>query len=146
MKKLLYFVSLLLTQQVMADDSDKTKQLYNQFLQKLLEGVDKTTNFVGDQAPLITQEIVRWGLYCYGFNAVMSIVIVILSSIGIYKSCRSEEGFGEEEPSLSFFVFLMSMILFLVFGVIFLYNMQGILFVMTAPRLYIIEQIKQYIN
>lgn len=59
----------------------ETKDILNEFLKTLLEGVEQAGAFVKEQLPLVLQEYVAWGI-------VEGAAMCILCSISVFVLCR----------------------------------------------------------
>ena len=117
----------------------------DQQIAKLLEsaqsaGRDAAT-FIGEQAPELVKEIIRWGFYSNLLYVLLSVIVLICCPVCIYKIRKwILEGFETENPG-------PVIVLILIFGVwtfaalCFLLSVSETIKITVAPRLYLIEQI-----
>ncbi len=116
---------------------------------KLVEYMDKTAgaieqvlDFSMEQAPLVVKEIISYGFW----SGVLWIVIsagMILFSIKKYKELRTLKKVASypEDKKLGFAQFCV-FVLSVVFVIVFACNIQKLVKVSVAPRLYIIDSLR----
>ena len=109
------------------------KELLNENLNLILEGLKTVIHTANSELPAILEEIVRWGIIKYSAFSLIWLVCLLLfvglTILFIKNDCRND-GFA-----FSVFMSLMSPI-FLI------YNLIKLIFVYTSPKLYIINYIK----
>jgi hypothetical protein len=115
---------------------------------KLVESLDKvqswvntTESFVKEQAPLVVQEILQWGQAKYMLGICASSFMLALAIIAFVKILKHVNQHTEDFPMFVFWGIPTSMIISW-FG----YTVYNYLFVVCAPRLYILEQLGHIIR
>ena len=100
--------------------------------------LDKTINFTTGQAPPVVQDIITWGI----FNSLFGVGLCLLLMIGarILMKKVTEQVRDEEKPLIRFvyYVFLSIPI------IISIYHLEIASKAFFAPRLYVLEQIKNF--
>ena len=119
---------------------EQLKELATQGLSKALEYIETTEAFVVEQAPLLIQEILNYGL---AYSAVFLVVwglFAIACGVVAYKSCRAviKSDDGELVPLILVFIGGPGLG-FLVGAVQSLLTIAKITF---APRLYLLQELK----
>lgn len=112
------------------------KELLNENLNQILEGLKTAIDTANAELPAILEEIVRWGMFKYSAFSLISLVCLLLfvgTTILFIKN-------GEDTEAISFSVLLSLFTL-----IPFTYNLFKLLFVTIAPKLYIIEYLKDLI-
>jgi len=112
------------------------KELLNENLNQILEGLKTAIDTANAELPAILEEIVRWGMIKYSAFSLISLVCLLLfvgTTIFFIKN-------GEEPDAIAFTV-LLSLFLLIPFT----YNLFKLLFVTISPKLYIIHYLKDLI-
>jgi len=109
------------------------KELLNENLNLILEGLKTVIHTANAELPAILEEIVRWGIIKYSAISLIWLVCLLLFVWVTILSIKNES-IGDEN-GFAFFMSLMSIICFI-------YNLIKLLFVYTSPKLYIIHYIK----
>lgn len=122
--------------------NERAEQLITDAGEKVLEYLEATEGFAVEQAPLLAQEIVRWGVWGNGLLFLAGIVII---GLGVVTSIISARAFrsagGSDAEFLRFFGSLACSGVCLIFGSIGISHISAVLKAFIAPRLYILEQI-----
>ena len=135
-------------QEKQTDNFKKTDEILSEVVKKALLVAEKTGNFVIEQSPLILQEFYNW-------HICSSIFWIILSLISIVFAFNFSKIFGKKVDkdyekkwgqtiirgyvTDEFFTFI-GMAISLVFGFVFLFsNIYKLIFILVAPKLYLIE-------
>lgn len=132
--------------------NEELKVLLNQLgiemLEKVKNGIDIASDFLGEQLPLVAQEIINWGLgEAIFWTSVFFIVTTVLMTMGFLfkkrankymKECNcSSWDWDSGSPYGAVFYFI--------FGGIFFFVMVNYAFdivkIAVAPRLYLIEEL-----
>jgi len=119
--------------------NEQVELLVNQGLETALSYVQATSAFVAEQAPLLVQEVLRFGL---AYNATFGILWFFLTlafSFASYKLYKIGLASGEEGPCVvAFFALVASICTFI--GIII--QLLVVLKIVFAPRMYLIEQLR----
>lgn len=108
-----------------------------EILKQYLQGVG---NLAQEQAPLLCQEIVEYGTIIHGlgvFGGVAMFVVGLILMIGCIKRVESNEVWG-----VGIGAGAIGMVLG---GMMFVINISQFLMAVFAPRLYVLEYIKDFI-
>ena len=151
MKKLLTLFILAFSLSINAQDStkvdnfQKTDETLSEVVKKALNVAEKTGDFVVEQAPLLLQEFYKWQIYSKIFFILLGISIIFLGIklpyLWLDKEQRSWDykyfsRYGDDGAISAWFFCSVS----LLFGiVIILANIYYLIYVLTAPKLYLIE-------
>lgn len=109
----------------------------NKLILKALEVAEQTGSFIIDQAPDILQEFYRWHTYKFIFWIILVTLVGYFLTKPVVKSWKALTEDDEDVPDILTAVFgTLTIISCLVFIVSNLYNL---IFILTAPKLYIIE-------
>lgn len=123
------------------------KQL-SKLVEKGIEVAEQTGNFVIEQAPDLLQEFYAWHTMKYSFGVLLSITIMLL---GRYLPLLWSKKYNEDTPlkwdETKFFnrvgeqlsMWLPFGILFSIGLIVFFINLYNLVFILTAPKLYLIE-------
>lgn len=124
--------------------NDKAEQLIIDAGEKVLAYLEATEEFAVEQAPLLAQEIVRWGVWWHGLAAVGLFTIPLISlafmAWTIWNPGVRSWANGEDNAPYLFHVVTVVVGISLPFGWG-LFHFCEVLKAVIAPRLYIIEQI-----
>lgn len=153
---------LTLEKAINKDTKEHTRQLYNRFLEKVYQwmdkggnfvekGVEKGTEFVSQQAPLVCNEIVLWGRIYYGFWSVVGALILMQGIIFIRRSILDKETPYFIDYHDSIFSWRLTRLLLgigfsLGGGLLTIVNVSTFLMALSAPRLYILQQIMRLMH
>ena len=113
------------------------KELLNENLNLILEGLKTVIHTANAELPAILEEIVRWGIIKYSAISLIWLVCLLLFVWLTILSIKNES-IGDAN-GFAFFMSLMSIICFI-------YNLIKLLFAYTSPKLYIIHYIKDLIQ
>lgn len=107
---------------------------------QLLHYVDASASFVTEQAPLLAQEIINYGIASYATGAILGLLMAI--GLGVFaKKCWDGDPSGDSDAHA--FGFCMSVALSGISIVISIINFCMLIKPLFAPRLYLIEQLLQ---
>ena len=112
------------------------KELLNENLNLILEGLKTVIHTANAELPAILEEIVRWGIIKYSAISLIWLVCLLLFVWLTILSIKNES-IGDAD-GFTFFMSLMSIICFI-------YNFIKLLFAYTSPKLYIIHYLKDLI-
>ena len=125
-------------------DTELKQRLLNS-LDKVEEWVRAGESLVKEQAPLVVQDIINWGIYGYGISAVaslVSIVIIIFLIISLGKKAHSLEG---DKDDCIFVPCVLTMIgctvVTILLAINFVASSPVALKATFAPRVYVLEQL-----
>ena len=119
-------------------------------LQLLIDSIRDGQEFVVEQAPLVVQEIIRWGMFKHGALVVVWLVAMLIGigiSRGLYReSMRAEADDRDEDQrgfvALTLFALFVALVM-LVFAVISAFSFG---YVYTAPRLYVLDELTRMLR
>ena len=133
----------------MEQQEPTTRDIVNQFLSEMLEGVKQAGAFVSEQLPLVLQEYIAWGILS---NAIWA-VAMLLGLYGAYRFIKMfiEKGWHREKPSYSDHETVSPAILAPVFiGIIAVFvAIEAVSRLVTmckaifAPRVYLIDELSK---
>jgi hypothetical protein len=112
---------------------EETDKVISEAIKKGLEIAEKTGEFVIDQAPALIQEFYRWKLVSTSSALILSILIMLFC---VYITNKFKES-DISEVSLLWFIFGIIGAIISFFVV--LVNAHALLFIIFAPKLYLIE-------
>lgn len=117
----------------------------NESAEKLLDYVEQTGDFVVEQAPLVVQEMITWGItHCVFWIIIVSIVLLpIIAICGYFFRIGVKDDWDVDYCIPSGMVGGVSLIFwFLVIAS----NIYDLLYIYFAPRLFILDQLKGLIK
>jgi len=109
------------------------KELLNENLNIILEGLKTVIHTANAELPAILEEIVRWGIIKY---SVLTIIFFMCLLLFVWTTRFFIK--NDEEHGLIGFTILLSLITLIPF----IYNLIKLLFVTISPKLYIIHYLK----
>lgn len=123
----------------------ETKDILNQFLSELLEGVKAAGAFVNEQLPLVLQEYIVWGvaesfIWLLPFLAPFVWLQFQWKKAIAYDS--KENNIGSDAMPVTVFVAIGSILLSI--GVV--YHLLDLVKPLVAPRVYLIEELSKLIH
>ena len=123
--------------------NEQVQQLVTDASEKVLAWLDATEGFAIEQAPILAQEIVRFGLWQHGIYAVACLGVVLGSFLfaGLSFTKRPCEFLIKHTDGAGYIVLILLFIPIVVGGVDGVQHAVEFLKAATAPRLYILEQI-----
>jgi hypothetical protein len=113
------------------------KELLNDNINEILEGLKTAIHTANAELPAILDEIVRWGVIQY---SVLSIIFLVCTLLCVGLTIFFIK--NDEEPAFIAILSILSLIPIFFFIWSFLY----LCFVYTAPKLYIIDYLKDLIQ
>lgn len=122
--------------------NDEAKELLIESAGKLQEYLDSTEVFVLEQAPLLAQEVVRYGVWVNGSFSIGSafLSILVLGIWVLYARSRVKNDDWDTNPEI-FISAMLSMFIFVPSIVCFSVTVGSFLKALIAPRLYLLETI-----
>jgi hypothetical protein len=120
-----------------------TKELVDYSLLKVLQWIEQTKDFAVEQAPLLAQETLRYGLWTYSAGATLGVVFLACAAFMWVLFVREvnreakRKSYGEEVCGPIIFVASIATLAGVITCVL---NMVGMLQIYLAPRLYLLEQ------
>ena len=100
--------------------------------------LDKTMDFTTEQAPLVVQDIITWGI----FSSLLGVGLCFLSMIGARILMKKvTEQVTDEDKSLIRFIYYVFLSIPIIIS---LYHLEIASKAFFAPRLYVLEQIKNF--
>lgn len=130
-------------------NTDTTKEQLNQLLSLITESLSQGKDFVLEQAPLIAQEIVQYGRVTKPITTVACAIAVIFCFVIINRGFKTIKNAGKYEDCEIFkgsCYIVSGGLTGGCFIVGFCQSLQECILVWFAPRLYIIEYIKDFVN
>lgn len=121
------------------EQKERLINLVNNFGDQLLDWLKDGGNFVKDQAPLICQEIVKFGQIIH-LTAAISFFIMAILSIVVFCFCIKLFKKTREEDFILGVV--MSSLGIIGFTIPAIYNVYMFIMTIYAPRLYLISELK----
>jgi FtsH-binding integral membrane protein len=123
------------------ETSDRLANLSADALEHLSEWLQATEAFVAEQAPLVAQEIVRWGMYKAILLMVLCAVLLALVVISTLMMRRLFDDEGDKNGATQFGMIIGTCVA----GFTLAPGIYNLCYVLTAPRLYILEQISKLV-
>lgn len=126
--------------------TEQLEQKLNESLTSLLEWVDTAGEFVSDQAPLVVNEILAWGVtkettQAVGVSLITLVVLMATSAVWAWKIKKKINPIKQDIPLL-----LMALVLGLTLSIGLCFTCVDewldVVYINVAPRLYILEQLK----
>jgi len=120
-----------------------TDEALSKLIEKGIEAAEKTGQFVIEQAPELIQQFYAWHTYKSIFGIIIGLVFIFLSYKAVLWLGDDEENYMHDakifKKHIGFGTILTSTFI-LLFGIAFLIiNIYELLFIITAPKLYLIE-------
>lgn len=128
--------------------NEEAKKIALEYLQKLLQGLEKGVDFAGEQIPLVLQEIVAYGRF-YSTICIVAAVIVLIVGAFIYKKIwnYSEDLVdGDKYPIRIIGGFVFSIAVGIPFFGLICNNFDKFAKSWVAPRLYLIEYLHELVK
>lgn len=131
---------------------NELEQQLSTILQKAINVAEQTGEFVIEQAPLLLQEFYMWHTASYCFGLIIGILIYLTGrylpytwlknestgkySVKFFKKWNVNSDNISKDPSASWIIFVITTVTSsILIGV----NIYNLLFIMIAPKLYLIE-------
>lgn len=130
--------------------SEKIKESFG----TLLEYVEKGAGFAAEQAPLVVQELIAWGFWNHAIGAVVALCVVVLIGFALRRLCPvlfAEYRKDYREQSEGFCILgTLGLIAALITAVVSAYvavgNFKMLVMASVAPRVFLIEKIRDMLN
>ena len=127
--------------------TEQLEQTLSKVIEKSLALAEKTGEFVVDQAPDLLQEFYTWHTMKAGFYVLLGFVFIML---GIFLPKLWGEKEEDRYSSIHYLnryfnedIMTLNVINHMVFGIVgtimFLVNLHSLIYILVAPKLYIIE-------
>jgi hypothetical protein len=120
---------------------EQLKKVLMQFLQLMLDGIEKGTKFAGEQIPLVVQEKLRYELASFlawaGFWLVLIITLWVVAEWG-----RRYHMSERERDEATFPIRIGCLIASFILALPMLYELDWALYVYLAPRVYILDWLR----
>lgn len=123
----------------------------DQLVAKVVEYLDVTEDFVAEQAPILIQEMLTWGLITYTIDTVVSLFVLVLCIIATKWAWKNNvemfkgKSLYDQHPG-----WVLTMVCTVVFGAasffIAIGSLQTIAQILFAPRVYLMERAASLIN
>lgn len=113
--------------------------------------VNTTKDFVAEQAPLVVQEVIRWGLYQHIFWASLSCFLLIVGLYTCYRAFKYSITFNWEQAGdvaqvSSIILSVSSPVWSVIWFCNMTYSLYQVTYISVAPRLYVLEQLAGLLN
>jgi len=115
----------------------------DKWLQELLDWTRAGADFASEQLPLLVEEIIQWGMVSHFVWAAVFFIPVICMFRVIrcaWKFAHKDNDYNDGPPAVAF-----SVIGFVLAGIPLMYNLLAGLKALIAPRLYLIEFLKDMV-
>jgi len=116
-------------------------------LEEVLEWVRSTKDFVVEQTPLVINEVINWGIYksglmmLFGFVGIITIVIVCTKSFKWFPN-----KYDDDWSSGVIITWLLGIFFGVICVPIFFSGVYNLLYILIAPRLYVIGVLQNMIS
>ncbi len=133
------------TEEKVTDNLQKTDEVLSKIVDKALNVAEKTGDFVIEQAPLLLQEFYAWHIWSNVFFIIFGIFLIYagykLPFLWMDKENKSYSYkyfslYGDDETIVAWTFFVVGLI---VGSIIILIHLYDLIFILTAPKLYLIE-------
>lgn len=128
---------------------EKSAEIINKFGQKALEYVQKTEDFMLDQAPEVFEEIIYFNMVKHSLFSIISLVIIAIAIYVIHKIWTGGKiyEFGiVNDKDKGFVSIFITLIVLVPSSALFFVQVTSALKAWLAPRLYIIEYLKNIVG
>jgi len=152
MKKLLTILICILSlstyaqKDTITDNFTKTDEVLSEVVKKAVILAEKTGNFIIEQAPDILQEFYNWKITSYIMGILLSIIIFLIGRYIPYLWLDDKESYssdlkyfskwGDEGVTSAYIMFTITTV---VSFILFTINTYKLIFIITAPKLFLIE-------
>lgn len=152
MKKLLTILICILSlstyaqKDTITNNFTKTDEVLSEVVKKAVVLAEKTGNFIIEQAPDILQEFYNWKIISYIMGILLSIIIFLIGRYIPYLWLTKEEShyysdrffnrYGSDGVIGAYITFAITTI---TFSILFITNLYNLIFIITAPKLFLIE-------
>jgi hypothetical protein len=131
--------------------NEEAKKLVIEYLQKLMNGIEKGADFAADQIPQIAQEIIVYGraINTATFvGCILGIIVAVAVCVKLFKLCIKKYD-ETPSPGYGFLMgvnFVWSSVIIGVLTYHLSYSIIPLFKSWFAPRLYLIEYIKELVS
>jgi len=149
MKKLLTILICILSlstyaqKDTITDNFAKTDEVLSEVVKKAVVLAEKTGNFIIEQAPDVLQEFYNWKIVSYIMGILLSIIMFLTGRYAPYLWLDKNDDYDDKYFGRSAYDTLPSWIIFGIFTgvslIIFCINLYSLIFILTAPKLFLIE-------
>ena len=120
----------------MEQQEPTTRDIVNQFLSEMLDGVKQAGAFVSEQLPLVLQEYITWGIVS------SAVYLVIPTTFFIFSKRVWKWAIKEADDSQGFSV-AVAVVPSVIAVIMFIYNLLDIAKAIFAPRVYLIDELSK---
>ena len=113
-------------------------------LDEIMSWVEQGKEFVSEQAPLVVDEIIRWGVAKSVGLSVVFLLMILCATLYLRKAHRLFKKDDEDEFTVCGAILSVVLVVVGVIGSI--AAIEKLAFVLTAPRLYVLEQLGDLIS
>lgn len=120
----------------------KIKENIGEIIDKLQIYVENAENFAADQAPQLLQEIIYWGIIENSIDAFIGLIVLSICSYAVYYFFTKYPTADDEEQEVAYvFGIIVSSTASIISFCVTLAQLQMVLYIYFAPRLYLIDRI-----
>lgn len=119
------------------ETKNTSENALNEVVKRALEVAEKTGEFVIEQAPDLLREFYAWHTYSSIFWMVVSLVVVFLLYGKVKTAVKNFYSLDEEITDV--LIAVIGGASFLGFTIAFFVNAYNLIFILSAPKLYLIE-------
>ena len=112
-------------------------------IQQVITWLAELKDGVCEQAPLLAEEIVRYGVVVHTFWVVACLLLLSATAIMVVYVVRRAEKMKDDEQSSVEAAFFFGLLFALLGSVVLCVNVSALVQVLVAPRLYILSELKQ---
>ena len=117
---------------------------------EIVSWVKSAKDFVVEQSPLVCQEILAWGRIKAIFYIGMGMVFLLITTLVSCNFWKNKQKWHDKGGDANEFKFVASILVgiatFIVGTILILVNIHGLLYVIYAPRLYLLETLSKMVN
>ncbi len=124
---------------------NKLEETLQRILEKSIELAEQTGEFVMDQAPLLLQEFYRWHIFENIFIIFVGIIVYLLGRylpyfwLNEYTEDDDIKFFKKSGDDGGISAYIFYIICSLAFIIMFFIALYDLIFILTAPKIYLIE-------
>lgn len=127
---------------------ETTEQRLMDHADELIAWVEQAKDFAEAQAPLVVEEMLRYGFWSNLLEASVGFLLIATAVSAVcllVKHMKSLDDIEDTNPAIAVPCGFAATICFMVGSPIFFINAKTLLMLCLAPRLYIIEQLKDLV-
>lgn len=130
--------------------NEELKQRLIKYLDGMEGAIDKAVDFTVEQAPLVIQDILNWAITESIISLVFMVSLILVACYAanrILKNIKNDKSIGNADREFNnFMTYLVSGMIVIPLTLGSFFTAQNGLKAYVAPRLYILEQIKDFVN